>query len=90
MREVQEVDGGLGARTPADLDAPFAFVTDPAANMVATAEREREQALMDRLHQTLLGFGHGMAFVGWQVRFDGDGWCWPCCCSTSSRCGPSS
>jgi len=36
-------------------------------------ERELEQALMDRLQQTLLAFGHGMAFVGRQVRFDVDG-----------------
>ena len=28
---------------------------------------------MDRLQQTLLAFGHGMAFVGRQVRFDVDG-----------------
>jgi len=31
VREVQEVDRGLGARTPADPDAQFAFVTDPDA-----------------------------------------------------------
>ena len=37
------------------------------------AERELEQAaLMDRLQETLLVFGHGMAFVGRQVRFDVD------------------
>ncbi len=36
-------------------------------------ERELEQALMDRLQDTLLAFGHGMAFVGRQVRFDVDG-----------------
>lgn len=28
---------------------------------------------MDRLQQTLLAFGHGMAFGGRQVRFDVDG-----------------
>ena len=32
-----------------------------------------EQALMDRLQDTLLALGHGMAFVGRQVRFDVDG-----------------
>jgi hypothetical protein len=37
------------------------------------AERDLEQALMDRLQATLLEFGHGMAFVGRQVRFDPDG-----------------
>lgn len=33
-------------------------------------ERDLEQALMDRLQGTLSAFGHGMAFVGRQVRFD--------------------
>lgn len=37
------------------------------------AERDPEQALMDRLQATLLEFGHGMAFVGRQFRFDPDG-----------------
>jgi len=32
-------------------------------------EKALEQALMDRLQQTLTAFGHGMAFVGRQVRF---------------------
>jgi hypothetical protein len=39
------------------------------------AERDLEQALMDRLQATLLEFGRGMAFVGRQVRLDlGDGY----------------
>ena len=37
------------------------------------AERDLEQAMMDRLQQTLMEFGHGHAFVGQQVRFDVDG-----------------
>lgn len=37
------------------------------------AERDVEQALMDRLQQTLLEFGRGFAFVGRQVHFDVDG-----------------
>ncbi len=37
------------------------------------AERDLEQALIDRVQDTLLAFGHGMAFVGRQVRFDIDG-----------------
>jgi len=37
------------------------------------AEREIEQALTDRLQDTMLVFGHGMAFVGRQVWFDVDG-----------------
>lgn len=36
-------------------------------------ERTLEQAMMDRLQETLLEFGHGMAFVGRQVRFDVNG-----------------
>ncbi len=43
-------------------------------NLTARAsERQLEQALMDRLQATLLALGHGMAFVGRQVRFDVDG-----------------
>ena len=37
------------------------------------AERDLEQALMDRLVQTLREFGAGFAFVDRQVRFDVDG-----------------
>ena len=36
-------------------------------------ERDVEQALMDRLQQTLLEFGRGFAFVGRQMHFDVDG-----------------
>ncbi len=49
------------------------YVFDHLALSERAAERELEQALMDRLEQTLLAFGHGMAFVGRQVRFDVDG-----------------
>lgn len=34
------------------------------------AERDRERALMERIEQTLMEFGRGLAFVGRQVRFD--------------------
>jgi predicted nuclease of restriction endonuclease-like (RecB) superfamily len=34
------------------------------------AERDRERALMDRIHDTLLEFGRGMAFVGRQFRIE--------------------
>ncbi len=37
------------------------------------AERDIEQALMDRLQQTLLEFGRGFTFVGRQVHFNVDG-----------------
>ena len=49
------------------------YVFDHLALSERAAERELEQGLMDRLEQTLLAFGHGMAFVGRQVRFDVDG-----------------
>jgi predicted nuclease of restriction endonuclease-like (RecB) superfamily len=39
----------------------------------SVVEREVEQALMDRLQQTLLEFGRGFSFVGRQVHFDVDG-----------------
>jgi len=47
-------------------------VFDHLALSERVVERELEQALMDRLQDTLLAFGHGMAFVGRQVRFDVD------------------
>jgi len=49
------------------------YVFDHLVLSGRVAERELEQALMDRLQQTLLAFGHGMAFVGRQVRFDVEG-----------------
>ncbi len=49
------------------------YVFDHLTLSERAAERELEQALMDRLQQTLLAFGHGMAFVGRQVQFDVDG-----------------
>jgi len=48
------------------------YVFDHLALSGRVVERELEQALMNRLQDTLLAFGHGMAFVG-QVRFDVDG-----------------
>ncbi len=51
----------------------YPYVFDHLALSERVAERELEQALMDRLQDTLLAFGHGMAFVGRQVRFDVDG-----------------
>jgi len=49
------------------------YVFDHLALSERVVERELEQALMDRLQDTLLAFGHGMAFAGRQVRFDVDG-----------------
>lgn len=49
------------------------YVFDHLALSERTVERELEQALIDRLEQTLLAFGQGMAFVGRQVRFDVEG-----------------
>ncbi len=50
----------------------YPYVFDHLALSERVVERELEQALMDRLQDTLLAFGHGMAFVGRQVRFDVD------------------
>ena len=64
---------------PAESDLAQALVRDPyvfdtLGLTQLVAERDLEQALMDRLQATLLEFGRGMAFVGRQVRFDvGDG-----------------
>jgi len=64
---------------PADSDLAQELVRDPyvfdTLGLAAPiAERDLEQALMDRLQATLLEFGRGMAFVGRQVRLDvGDG-----------------
>ncbi len=63
---------------PADSDLAQQLVRDPyvfdhLSLSRPVAERDLEQALMDRLQATLLEFGHGMAFVGRQVRFDLDG-----------------
>jgi len=49
------------------------YVFDHLSLTRPVAERDLEQALMDRLQATLLEFGHGMAFVGRQFRFDPDG-----------------
>ncbi len=63
---------------PADSNLAQELVRDPyvfdhLALSERVSERDLEQALMDRLQATLLEFGHGMAFVGRQVRFDVDG-----------------
>lgn len=46
------------------------YVFDHLSLTGRTGERELEQALMDRLQQTLTAFGHGMAFVGRQHRLE--------------------
>jgi predicted nuclease of restriction endonuclease-like (RecB) superfamily len=63
---------------PGDSDLARDLLRDPYIfdHLTVTgpvAEHDLEQALMDRLQATLLEFGHGMAFVGRQVRFDVDG-----------------
>ena len=60
---------------PADSELAQQLVRDPyvfdqLGLTERVAERDLEQALMDRLEKTLLEFGHGMAFVGRQVRFE--------------------
>ena len=46
------------------------YVFDHLSLTGRVGERELEQALMDRLQQTLTAFGHGMAFVGRQHRLE--------------------
>jgi len=63
---------------PADSDLAQQLVRDPyvfdhLSLSRPVAEHNLEQALMDRLQATVLEFGHGMALVGRQVRFDLDG-----------------
>lgn len=63
---------------PDDSDLAREFVKDPYVFDFLDladrqAERNIEQALMDRLQDTLLEFGRGFAFVDRQVRFDIDG-----------------
>ncbi|MFJ2521340.1 YhcG family protein [Cellulosimicrobium cellulans] len=63
---------------PADSELAQQLVRDPyvfdhLGLSGRIQEREFEQGLMDRLQETLLEFGHGMAFVGRQVRFTVDG-----------------
>ena len=58
-----------------DSDLAQQLVKDPyifehLAYVERVNERTIEQALMDRLQDTLMEFGRGMAFVGRQVRFD--------------------
>lgn len=61
-----------------DSDLAQAFVRDPyvfehVSLAAKSRERELEDALMDRVQETLLSFGKGVAFVGRQTRFDIDG-----------------
>ncbi|MDR1387395.1 MAG: DUF1016 domain-containing protein [Propionibacteriaceae bacterium] len=60
---------------PPDSELAQQLVKDPyvfehLALVGRVTERDVEQALMDRLQDTLLEFGRGMAFVGRQVRFE--------------------
>jgi predicted nuclease of restriction endonuclease-like (RecB) superfamily len=62
------------ALDPCDSELAHDLVKDPyvfehLAYVERIAECEVEQALMDRLQDTLTEFGRGMAFVGRQVRF---------------------
>ncbi|MFD0481398.1 PDDEXK nuclease domain-containing protein [Kineococcus sp. GCM10028916] len=45
------------------------YVFDHLALTGPVSEKRLEQALMDKLQATLTAFGHGLAFVGRQVRF---------------------
>ncbi|MDR1635608.1 MAG: PDDEXK nuclease domain-containing protein [Bifidobacteriaceae bacterium] len=61
--------------TPPDSELAQQLVRDPyvfehLAYVERIDERSVEQALMDRLQDTLTEFGRGMAFVGRQLRFE--------------------
>ncbi|NIZ91724.1 PDDEXK nuclease domain-containing protein [Kineococcus rubinsiae] len=63
---------------PTDSDLAQQLTRDPYVfdHLTATdraSEKALETGLMDRLQATLTAFGHGMAFVGRQIRFDVDG-----------------
>jgi len=63
---------------PADSDLAQQLTRDPYVfdflDLAGTvAERDLEQALMDRLQAFLLELGHGFAFVGRQYHFEVDG-----------------
>ncbi len=65
------------ADTLADQDSELAqqllrdpYVFDHLTLTGRVSERDLEQALTDRVQETLLALGHGMAFVGRQLRFD--------------------
>lgn len=65
----------VGQLPPSDSDLAQQMVRDPyvfqhVAPEDKALERSFEQALMDRIQDTLLAFGKGMAFVGRQVRFE--------------------
>ncbi|MFC3690490.1 PDDEXK nuclease domain-containing protein [Aquipuribacter hungaricus] len=72
--------GAAPSNFPARLAAPDSelaqqltrdpYLFDHLDLSARAGERDLEQALMDRLQGTLSAFGHGMAFVGRQVRFD--------------------
>jgi predicted nuclease of restriction endonuclease-like (RecB) superfamily len=65
----------VGQLPPSDSDLAQQMVRDPyvfqhVAPEDKALERDFEQALMNRIQDTLLAFGRGMAFVGRQVRFE--------------------
>ncbi|MEZ0163306.1 YhcG family protein [Kineococcus sp. LSe6-4] len=77
-RREGEAPSNFAAQLPApDSDLAQQLTRDPYVfeHLALTrpkAERDLEQSLVDRLQDTLTEFGHGMAFVGRQVRFDVD------------------
>ncbi|MGP5071073.1 PDDEXK nuclease domain-containing protein [Arthrobacter rhombi] len=65
--QLQAPDSELAQQVAKD---PYSFEFLGLSGEVA--ERDLEQALMDRITETLRELGHGFAFVGRQVHFDGD------------------
>lgn len=83
MNRTHERLGSAPSNFPAHLDSPDSelaqqlakdpYVFDFLGLSHGVAERDLEQALMDRLMETLRELGAGFAFVGRQVHFDVDG-----------------
>ncbi|MCH8612016.1 PDDEXK nuclease domain-containing protein [Arsenicicoccus dermatophilus] len=67
----RRLDEGDSARATQIIKDPYVF--DFLALDTRATERDLEQALMDRITDTLLELGRGFAFVGRQVHFDVDG-----------------
>jgi len=80
--------GAMAKTSPAAAGAQLAGVRCAALIVEGSAERELEQALVERIIETLGELGSGFSFVGRQVPFDvdGDEFFSTCCSSTSNSC----
>lgn len=77
-RRIAAAPSNFAAQLPTESDLAQQLTRDPYVfeflDLATPAfERDIEQALMDRLQQTLLEFGRGFTFAGRQVHLDIDG-----------------